>query len=72
MRCSKCPCPLPDDAFPRLRARGDPVCQCCYELYAAIYMNAHFIGAQVEWELQMKKLGRLRFGADYFKEEDGA
>jgi hypothetical protein len=67
---------LDDAVFPRLRAQGKIVCQACYELWKAIFQNAHFIAAQTDYELKMKKLDRLRFGADYFKEiqgeEDGA
>lgn len=72
MKCFHCPCPIDSiDNFPLPRAQGRVVCKCCYVLWFVIHANAHFIAAQTEWEMEMKKLGRLRFGADYFLEIEG-
>jgi hypothetical protein len=53
------------------RSQGKVVCKACYELWKAIYQSAHFIAAQTDYELKMKKMDRLRLGADYFTEDDG-
>jgi hypothetical protein len=70
IQCSQCPCPI-EPKFPLLRAQGVIVCQCCYELWRAIYQNAHFIGAQSKWKLEMEKLKRLRIGEDYLRDVEG-
>ncbi len=64
--CASCRLPLPSARKVLMRVEGKPVCSACYDMRDAIADNQYMQRQQQQFEEDIKKLGRLKPGGEYF------
>ena len=63
--CAQCKCPLDMPEVHSIDGKN-LVCAACNDLYWTVAGNPWFLRAEEEYQRELKKVKRLRLGADYF------